>query len=297
VPAAWKGKRTLSNFKYRNAVLHIELQGEGNEIKSFSLDGKQLSKPELPGDISGSHQISIVLTSKPIPVQSINKTTSYTSLPIPEAVLQQNLLSWKAIDGAVQYRVLKNGKLYKNTNSNQVVIDITRNAEYQVLAVDRKGITSFASEPLFVVKQGLEQVYEAETIATPASYAYKGFTGTGFVELSTTVNRQLDIPVVVKKSGWYFIDCRYANGNGPTNTENKCAVRTLMLDDTNAGVWVFPQRGKEEWSNWGYTNLIKIYLDAGKHRLSIRFSDANENMNEAVNQAMIDHIRLVPAGE
>jgi hypothetical protein len=297
VPVAWKGKRSLSNFKYRNAVLHIELQGEGNEIGSFLLDGKQLSKPELPGDISGSHNISIVLTSKPGPVQSMNKTTSYTSLPAPEPVLQQNLLSWKAIDSAVRYRVLRNGKLYKNSSDIRVIIDATKTAEYQVLAVDRKGISSFASEPLFVVKQGMEQVYEAETIAAPASYAYKGFTGNGFVELSTTVNRQFDIPVEVKKAGWYFIDSRYANGNGPTNTENKCAVRTLMVDDANAGVWVFPQRGKEEWSNWGYTNLIKVYLRAGKHQLSICFSDANENMNETVNQAMIDHIRLVPAGE
>ncbi len=73
----------------------------------------------------------------------------------------------------------------------------------------------------------------------------------------------------VKKAGWYFIDSRYANGNGPANTENKCAIRTLMVNDANAGVWVFPQRGKEEWSNWGYTNLIKVYLRAGKHQLSI----------------------------
>ncbi|WP_206513741.1 MGH1-like glycoside hydrolase domain-containing protein [Pseudoflavitalea rhizosphaerae] len=297
VPAAWKGKRTMTNFKYRNAVLNITLEGEGNQVKSFMLDGKELNQPELPADISGTHSISIVLASIPVPAQAINKTNSYSSLPTPETVLQKNLLSWKPISGAAQYRVVKNGKLYRNTTVPQVTIDISKPAEYQVLAIDKKGIPSFASEPLFVVRKQDQLVYEAETLVAPASYSYKGFTGSGFVELSTTANTILNIPVDVKKAGWYFIESRYANGNGPTNTENKCAIRTVMVDDTNTGVWVFPQRGKEEWSNWGYTNGIKVYLDAGKHQLSIRYLEANENMNETVNQAMIDHIRLVPVTE
>ncbi|MBO9634180.1 MAG: hypothetical protein J7578_13775 [Chitinophagaceae bacterium] len=297
VPAAWTSKKTLSNFKYRNAVLNIELEGTGNQIRSVSIDGKPVSKAEIPADCTGTHQVSIVLASAPLPSQRINKTTVYTSLPAPELTAQKNVLKWKRIPGAVQYSVIKNGKLFRKTTATQSAIDANGPAEYQVVATDKKGIASFASEPLLVVNEQLTAIYEAESFAAPARYAYKGFTGNGFVELAATINTQLDIPVEVQKTGWYYIDSRYANGNGPTNTENKCAVRTLLVDDAKAGVWVFPQRGKEEWSNWGYSNLIRVHLDAGKHRLSIRYLDTNENMNGEVNQAMIDHIRLVPASE
>ncbi len=44
VPAAWKGKRTLTNFKYRNAVLNIELQGEGNHDAVFFAGWKTIEQ-------------------------------------------------------------------------------------------------------------------------------------------------------------------------------------------------------------------------------------------------------------
>ena len=40
VPQAFQGRRSLTNFKYRKAVLDIDLQGFGNAIKTITLDGK-----------------------------------------------------------------------------------------------------------------------------------------------------------------------------------------------------------------------------------------------------------------
>jgi hypothetical protein len=90
----------------------------------------------------------------------------------------------------------------------------------------------------------------------------------------------------------YAIDFRYANGNGPTNTENKCAIRTLFVDNVPINAIVFPQRGKEEWSNWGFSNALKVPLKKGKHIIAISMETANENMNGEINQAMIDYARL-----
>lgn len=297
VPSAFPGRKLLTNFRYRNAVLNIELEGTGHQISTILMDGLPLDKPELPADLSGRHQIRIVLKAALVPSQQMNKTTSYTSLSTPELQIQKNYLKWKTIQGAVQYNVIRNGKLLRKTSQTEWKIDTSRPAEYQVLAIDAKGIASFASEPITVMNKRSVQVYEAETYAPAALYPYKGFSGKGFVELGTMVNTKLDIPLEIRKTGWYFIDSHYANGNGPTNTENKCAIRTLLMDDMNAGVWVFPQRGKEEWSNWGYTNPVKVFLNAGRHVLSVQYLESNENMNGEVNQAMIDHIRLLPASE
>ena len=292
VPSAWKGSRQLNNFRYRNAVLDIEMDGAGNHIESFELDGQAMSKAELPADLSGKHKVSIRLSERPAAVQSINKVASYTSLPAPELQWKNGMISWKKIEGAVKYQVLKNGKERVSTTALQFK-PAAAAAEYQVLAIDKKGVPSFASEPLDITGKTGVVVMEAEDFATAATYGYKGFSGKGFVEISTSVNKEMEIPVEVKETGWYFVDARYANGNGPTNTENKCAVRTVEVDGEMSGVWVFPQRGKEEWSNWGYTNGIKVHLTAGKHLLRLRYADANGNMNEEINQAMIDQFRLI----
>ena len=91
----------------------------------------------------------------------------------------------------------------------------------------------------------------------------------------------------------YSIDFRYGNGNGPTNTENKCAIRTLKVDDKSIDVIVFPQRGKEEWTNWGFSNPLKVYLKKGDHMISLSFEEYNENMNGTINQAMLDYVRVI----
>ena len=60
-----------------------------------------------------------------------------------------------------------------------------------------------------------------------------------------------------------------------------------------AGTLVFPQRGKGEWSAWGYTNSIPVYFKVGKADIGVVFEPENENMNGEVNQAMVDAVYLV----
>ena len=89
------------------------------------------------------------------------------------------------------------------------------------------------------------------------------------------------------------MDFRYANGNGPINTNNKCAIRTLRNGQgAQLGTIVLPQRGVEEWSNWGFTNAVRVHLPKGTTTLTLAYEPANTNMNGAVNQAMLDYLRL-----
>ncbi|MFB0497463.1 hypothetical protein ABID99_003700 [Mucilaginibacter sp. OAE612] len=196
----------------------------------------------------------------------------------------------------MSYRVIKNGQPIGLTKSSTFNIIAGKYAEYQVVAVDAKGVSSFASELVSVIPATAQQIIEAETITGKSELPYQGFTGDGYVEVSKTTNTKLDIPVNIMKAGNYVIDMRYANGNGPINTDNKCDIRTLNLDDSFAGTIVLPQRGKGDWSNWGYSNGIKLKLSKGKHVVSPCFKDTNENININVNQAMIDHFRLISTG-
>ena len=293
VPKSLAGTRSLKNFKYRNAILNIDMEGYGNKIKTFLVDGKATNNYSIAESLKGTHTIKIILANNETTENKINKVANYTSLPTPEVMYANNKLSWPEIKNAVKYAVLKNGKVLSYTTQNAYPVTKENYAEYSVIAIAANNAGSFASEPFEMVDDKNIQEIQAETLTAKATYNYKGFSGDGFVEISKTMNTTLNIPVTVTSEGYYFINFKYANGNGPTNTENKCAIRTIKTNGVVNGVVVFPQRGKEEWSNWGMSSSVKVYLKKGKNIVSLSYENYNENMNEEINQAMIDAIRIV----
>lgn len=290
VPKILEGKRVLENFKYRDAVLNIELEGYGNVIKSFLLDGKVQAQEFVPVSLKGIHTVKIILANNTNGFYDVNKVNNIYSLPSPAVKYDGTKLSWDAVKGAKQYRILQNGKMISETPKTNFVTPQKAFAEYSVIALDENNVESFASEPQVVSKGNAFQFIEMEDVAGKANYPYKGFMGNGFAEISTTVNKVISIPVTVKKPGNYMVFFRYANGNGPVNTENKCAIRTLKINGIEQGTIVFPQRGKEEWSNWGYSNSIIVTLKEGVNKLILSYESFNENMNGEINQAMLDQV-------
>jgi len=290
VPQAFQGRRSLTNFTYRKAVLDIDLQGFGNAIKTITLDGKELAGAAVPATLTGRHQVRIVLSSQAPAAAKVNRVANVFSPETPQVTFANGHLSWPAIKDAQTYRVLKNGQPVNASGALTYPVPADGYAEYQVIAIDSKGLESFASEPLALAPPTAE--IQLETVAPAASYAYEGFSGQGFVETSITKNTVLRIPVTVAEDGIYAVDFRYANGNGPINTNNKCALRTLRNGPTQVGTIVLPQRGVEEWSNWGFTNAVRMHLPKGTTTLTLAYEPANINMNGAVNQAMLDYLRL-----
>ena len=293
VPRPMGADRKLNNFKYRNANLDIELTGYGNRIATFELDGKVQAMPVIPSTLIGKHVVKIVLANNEFENQSIHLVKNEFSPLMPVTVYQDGKLSWQAIDGAIQYRILKNGQVWNETTAVSTGIPAAEPGEYQVMAVDPNNVTSFASEPVCIYPETSILKFEIENYLTPSPLPYHGYSGKGFVEISRNTNRVISMDIDVTTDGNYAIDWCYANGNGPTNTENKCAIRTLFIDNNRLGAQVFPQRGSGEWSNWGFSNALQVSLKAGRHTLRLEFMPENENMNIEVNQAMLDYVRLV----
>ena len=298
VPQQLKGTRNLNNFKYRNAILNIEMEGFGNKIQSFLLDGKLMTHAEIPETLGGVHSVKIVLAGNHLPGAKINKVANYTTLSTPVLnlkTLMPNEISWGPVAGAVAYKILKNGQLFKKVNATHLEVNKDVYAAYQIISVDAKGTESFASEPWVLSgKNSMPALqYELEDLMEKSAAAYKGFSGKGFVETTTTLNTTINIPVTVNADGLYAIDFRYANGNGPVNTKNMCAIRTLKANGAFAGTIVLPQRGTDEWSNWGYSNAVQLPLKKGNQIITLSFETANENMNGDINQAMLDMMRVI----
>jgi len=284
IPQKLAGNRTLSNFKYRNALLNIQMEGFGNEIKCFELDGKVLKKFEIPAVLSGKHTVKITLNG----LHSTNKTEQVSNAFSPETpviIFENGQLKWNTIEGISTYQVYRNGKKTAQVSTNSW--NLLQAGEYQVAAVNNAGIASFLSEPV-LFDSNIEEYFVKEFVEN--KIGTNSVQPNGFIEISKTQNSLINIPIQVKKDGRYSISIRYVNGNGPVNTENKCALRSVYIDKKRTGIFVFPQRGKDEWSNIGFTNPIVLPLKKGEHIVSIRFEPENENMNGEINQAFVQKL-------
>ncbi|MDE6537814.1 MAG: hypothetical protein K2M13_07250 [Muribaculaceae bacterium] len=268
VPEAMGETRRLDNFKYRNAVLNITVSGFGDKIKSFKVNGKE-QKPFIPVKMAkGILNIEIEMDNMPIAPMQVNHQGNAKTPITPIAWLEGTTLTWNPIEYINHYVIVKDGKRIGTTNAT--TFDASAPGEYQVIGVADSGIEGFASEP----RSTRTQV---------------------FIPLKGEDNNKesvVEVPINVP-AGEYYVSLEYANGNGPVNTENKCAIRTISLDGNRSGLLVLPQRGKGNWDEHGWTNSVKISIPEGEHSLRIDYRPENENMNIAVNHAKIYGIRLV----
>jgi hypothetical protein len=64
------------------------------------------------------------------------------------------------------------------------------------------------------------------------------------------------------------------------------------VNGERAGPVVMPQRGQDNWTDWGYSNPVQVTLEAGTHTLTLEYTQYDRNMNGAVNAAHLDHVRI-----
>lgn len=291
VPASLAGRQTLKNFRYRGATLDIDLTGHGNRIESIAMDGRPLKNARVPASLKGHHTIKIVMADNHLGGK-INLQENRIALPAPRLHLDEGILSWTKVPGAEMYRVIRNGEVVSTQKDTAFSATASEYTWYQVIATDNQ-TESFASEPLPSIPENRIALVNVEDVHKKYESSYKGFAGSGYVRTSTTLNPEVSVHHEFPDDGVYRIDFRYANGNGPVNTDNKCAIRTLKVDGTRAGIIVLAQRGKDEWSDWGFTNSVDVTVKKGRHNIVIIYEKENANMNGAVNEAVIDFVRII----
>lgn len=286
VPEALAATRSLDNVKYRGASLNITVKGFGANVKSLTLNGKPLAADAvIPAKkLKGVCDIVVEMDNQPIPEMKLNRVDNLKAPLTPQTWLANdpaldapgvpvnNLLQWNPIEYIGKYIVLKDGKAVAETHAT--TFPATEPGEWQVIGVAGDGTPSFASEPR----------------SNRPRFEYDYNKG-GYVEINKK-SAPLEMEVEVPDAGEYSISVKYANGNGPVNTKNKAAIRTLTVDGSKAGTLVLPQRGDNNWSDLGMSNGIIIPLTAGKHTITIEYLPEDENMNIKTNAARLYTLTL-----
>lgn len=308
VPEVLGGERTLSNFPYRGGKLNITVVGYGSGISKMMLNGKpyDFSKnPVIPSKLlSGNADIIVYMDNKPISPMKVNNMqnikaplTPATWLSMDESLMApgvptNNLLQWNPIEYIGEYIVLKDGKEVARTH--ETTYAATEPGEWQVIGVSTEGVEGFASEPrsnrpIIFVDFDEEVTATASPEISYPSAQIKGYRGKGFVETDQSA-APIEKKITIPHEGLYSISYRYSNGNGPVNTENKAAIRSLYVDGKDVGTIVMPQRGVANWDDWGKTNSVKVRLSAGEHTVTLQYNPEDSNMNLKTNHALIDGI-------
>lgn len=302
VPKTLADTRSLDGVKYRNAMLDITVSGYGSQVKEITLNGKKLKAGEtfIPASkLKGNCKIAITMADNDIPSMQVNRRPNIKAPLTPIARFEDNAsaLAWNPIEYIAKYVVLHNGEPVDTVRTTRY--EISEPGEWQVIGVATDGTPSFASEPLYLGNYDTIQIPGEGTAMTSEEISYRGATpvagylGEGFAETDHN-KRVIEIPVEITTPGTYSLSLRYANGNGPVNTENKAAIRALTLDGHKIGTVVLPQRGVANWDDWGFSNSVITQLPEGKHTLRIELLEEDENMNLKTNHALIDALILRP---
>ena len=263
VPKNLAADRILEGFRYRNAVLDLEVEGYGDVVESFELDGVAKQEHMIPADLNGRHHIKIVLADSFRKNMTVNMQDACFAPLTPETCLEDDKFSWSAVDGAAKYRVYVDGKMVAETESLSVDIASDWNGDCCVAAFDLDGVMSFYSEPIFIGREVSEEFSQVKIIKSKGN----AFTA----------------KVNVPEDGLWYLKWNYANGNGDITTDRKCAIRTLYVDGERSGICVFPQRGVDVWDDWGWTSPMPVHLTKGTHIFTLDFMPENDNMHISIN--------------
>ena len=190
-------------------------------------------------------------------------------------------LIWDAIAGAAHYAVVHNGKVAAEPRvPSYPIAAADRYGEFQVAAIDGRGLQSFFSEPV--------RADQPEAVVTlPVSDGKNAF-----IHLDKQATSSMTVSIDVPHAGTYSVDVEYANGSGPLNTDNKCALRTAVIDGRKIGTIVMPQRGVNAWNEWGYSNAVHVTLPQGRRTFTLDLRPEDNNMNGDTNTANVRRVRL-----
>lgn len=294
VPPAFKDEKYVTGLRYRDAELTVVVHGTGTRIARFTIDGETSSRPFFPAEMTGRHEIEITMANNAFEPTRLTIENNASPIPrIPRIKVNANgSFDIESFTTGYRYEMWVDGHYELTFAAPSYTLPWRE--QTTIIAVARRdadGRLGYTARPwLHLTASSLLKI----PVAQPGEDSRTAADITpGFAMLCDTVNTHLPIEVEAR-GGIYLADVHYANGAGPARLQDRCAIRTLLVNGDRAGVFVMPQLADGDWSVTAYSNMLIVRLEDGLNTLALDYV-VPYDINEATdnNTVWVDYVRLI----
>jgi hypothetical protein len=306
VPTGMPGSKTIDGLRYRKYTLNITVEGVGNKIASFKLDG-EVATPTIDASLEGTHTVEIRLTNSGNP--AVNATERIATIPPTTAVewLAPNkaTILGDHTDDNTQFAVYANGQLIDYITDRHYEVTDSHSTQFiQIAEMTTDNNVGFSGKPHMFIPEGNEITVDLTEWALTGTRLLKDRKqGEKIVESSRWRNRVVQFVVDIPSTGDYLVDIHYLSGLGIVNAKRRTALRTLIVDGERKGVFVLPQQTVarndsitgDDWQNiTSYSNQLLLSASAGAHAMELRiYQPTPVYVDPYNNNILADRVRLI----
>lgn len=298
IPDLVAGKISLEGFRYRDAVLNINVTGKGNTVKRITVNGQEQKLPYLlPATAQGEYTVDIVMAAESVggKINLVQPGPRKDWSPVEPVLQQDGQVIDSPLEPCLRYFLCGKGMADKEIT---LPYDLSKEPAgfYSIYSIDKQGFQSDCSNP--VIKTDWRKVYEAEDAASKGAFSqvHPGYSGRGFIVDLYAKPADITFTIDLPSDGDYAFVLSGANGHGPDGTY--CAIRSVFIDDVDAGTFILEATG--DWNKWLNSNYLLKNLKAGRHTVGLRMNPEGKgfdsNMShgrEDANDCNLDYMEII----
>lgn len=309
-----------SGIAFGDSVLNLTVEGTGDRIKSYLLNGKSCPADYvIPYGTGQMFNVVIQLEKSELfeksysenSVESFDFEASAVAPEIPVLNVDYEKgkysLRWRQKNEA-GYEILKNGVHFKNISEREFsvkpsdVLDV-----YTVRAVSEVPVlpacplraespknTWFTEAETASVKGGkIVKEENPEPVKARISFELDRTSANYDSYVSRWGSSEGDFitfDFMAPKDGMYAVDFRFRNGHGPVNTGESCAIAALFANQERCQAIVLPQQGN--WTSWNFTSPVLVFLKKGINKITLQIDESCYAQHHRLNAVDIDLCRI-----
>ncbi len=269
VPTAFPGEKRIKGLRYRNATLDVNILGTGDRVASFKLDSVSIDNHSVGTDISGHHTVTITLSGNDLNCKPL-KIEETKIIPALPAVNWSSPFDFTItnFDRRLRYGVYINGVMEEAISSDHYSVRQTGLTVTDIVPMLSADCAGYTPKPHVYIPPANLITIPASSITPrrpPRHFIKDPATATNYIELAARHNTRITCYANVPDEGDYLITIGYSNGT------DRCALRTLDVNNRYAATLLFPPRKALDWISVYPSTTAEIHLKAGVNKLALTY--------------------------
>ncbi len=278
VPAAFGGAKTLTGFRYRDAVFDIVMHGTGDRIATFAVDSVSLETPRLPATLEGHHRVDITLSSNDLPEPGVNIVERRDLLHVPQLRWSDDgrTVEIMDFDPEIRYSLFVDGVMTQVLGAERYSLPPSEPSVSAIMPSLPGGLTGFSPRShVYAPGQSEITVLASSVIPRrpPLHLIKDRRTADGYIELAARHNTRITCYANVPAAGDYFLTVGYSNGS------QRDALRTLSINGRDVATLVCPSFHHDDWVTVRPSNTVVVSLQEGPNKIALTYISGTMLLN------------------